>query len=134
MVSKPNWRLYQYHVDFEPTIQSKRLKIGLVKQRSDLFPNNAFDGSTLFTTTKLLEEVTTITATTKRDNMEVRIIIKKTADIYPSADSFEIDRYVSMEEEEQMQNWPAPEPGAPPRRRKDKTNDFIRLLNVVFKK
>jgi aubergine-like protein len=58
VVNKPNWKLYHYRVDFEPIIESKRLRIGLLKQHDELFSNNkAFDGQDLFSLTKLDKEV-----------------------------------------------------------------------------
>jgi aubergine-like protein len=54
LISNPNWTLYQYHVDFEPAVESKRLRMGLIKEHETLFANNkAFDGTTLFSLTKL---------------------------------------------------------------------------------
>jgi aubergine len=59
LISRPNWVLYQYHVDFEPEQGSKKLKYGLLKQHDDLFgQNKAFDGQTIFSLVKLDQEVT----------------------------------------------------------------------------
>ena len=50
--------MYQYHVDFDPEIQSKLLKQGLMKQHDALFKNSkAFDGYTLYSLTRLESEV-----------------------------------------------------------------------------
>ena len=50
--------MLKYHVEFEPTIESRSLRIGLMKQHDNLFSSNkAFDGATLFTLTKLDKEV-----------------------------------------------------------------------------
>lgn len=50
--------LYQYRVDFEPLVESKRLRIGLLKQHDEMFANSkAFDGQDLFSLTKLDKEV-----------------------------------------------------------------------------
>jgi hypothetical protein len=57
LLNEPNWILYQYHVDFEPDIQSRRLRVGLLNQHSQLFGAKAFDGKTLFTLTRLDNEV-----------------------------------------------------------------------------
>jgi aubergine-like protein len=57
-VSKPDWLLYQYHVDFNPAIDSKRMRQALLHNHNSLFPDNkAFDGSTLYSLTKLPNEV-----------------------------------------------------------------------------
>ena len=58
IINRPDWALYQYHVDFDPTIESRVLRCGLLKQHDALFRNvKAFDGMTLFSMTKLEREV-----------------------------------------------------------------------------
>jgi aubergine len=58
IINSPEWALYQYHVDFDPQILSKALRCGLLKQHDNLFKNvKAFDGMTLFSMTKLDNEV-----------------------------------------------------------------------------
>ena len=58
VINKPNWVLYQYHVDFNPQIESRRLRMALLHTHNSLFPQNkAFDGSTLFSLTKLPDDV-----------------------------------------------------------------------------
>lgn len=59
LVSAPKWTLYQYHVDFEPTIESQRLRAALMSQHNEMFDNaKAFDGMTLYSVKKLPSEVT----------------------------------------------------------------------------
>lgn len=112
--SSPNWHLYQYQVDFEPETQSKRLKVALIKSKTGLFPNNtAFDGSTLFTTTRLPDDLTITDGINARDGTKYKISIKKVADIFPTTDNFEIQA---------LENTG------------NNRNDFIRMLNVIFKK
>lgn len=56
VLNKPDWVLYQYHVDFQPEIESRRMRVALLNVHNSLFPSNkAFDGSTLYTLTKLDE-------------------------------------------------------------------------------
>ena len=90
----------------------------------------------MFTTVKLPDDETTLYTSNKRTGTDYKIIIKKTADIYPTAECFEIERLVSMEDEEVMIKRPPREQDECqiPRKLKDKKNDFIRLLNIVFKK
>ena len=58
VISQPNWVLYQYHVDFSPLIESRRMRVGLMKPHDALFPmNKAFDGSTIYSLTLLPDEV-----------------------------------------------------------------------------
>ena len=59
LLNQPNWVLYQYYVDFDPPMDSKRLRIALFNQHSALFDNTkAFDGMTLYALKKLPDEVT----------------------------------------------------------------------------
>ena len=54
IMSQPNWVLYQYHVEYMPVVESKKLRIALLASHENLFPKNkAFDGSTLYSLTKL---------------------------------------------------------------------------------
>jgi hypothetical protein len=54
VVSKPDWLLHQYHVSYAPEIDSKGFRIKLMHDHDKLFPTNkAFDGSTLYTLTRL---------------------------------------------------------------------------------
>lgn len=59
VLSQPDWKLYQYHVDYNPPIESRRLRLALMRNHETaLFPNNkAFDGMTLYTTTLLPNDV-----------------------------------------------------------------------------
>ena len=57
VISQPNWVLFQYHVDFAPVVDSKRLRMQLMKPHDHLFQNKAFDGSTIYSLTKLEKEV-----------------------------------------------------------------------------
>ena len=57
VVSQPDWILYQYHVDFAPLVDSKRTRMLLMKPHDHLFRNKAFDGSTVYSLTKLELEV-----------------------------------------------------------------------------
>ena len=58
IVNRPDWALYQYHVDFDPPIESKALRCGLLNEHDHLFKNaKAFNGRTLFSMTKLDREV-----------------------------------------------------------------------------
>ena len=84
--STPNWTLYQYHVDFEPSTESKRLRIGLVAQHNALFANNkAFDGTTLFSLTRLENELTEVESERKFDQVKVKLRIKRVAEVAPGS-------------------------------------------------
>ena len=57
IVGQPDWILYQYHVEFAPLVDSKRTRMLLMKPHDYLFKNKAFDGSTIYSLTKLEMEV-----------------------------------------------------------------------------
>jgi aubergine-like protein len=58
VLTQPNWLLYQYHVDFSPQIESRRMRSGLLHYHAALFDNKkAFDGSTLYSLKKLPDDV-----------------------------------------------------------------------------
>jgi aubergine-like protein len=76
LLSKPSWTLHQYHIDFDPPTESKRLRIGLFSEHSALFPCKAFDGTTLFSLNKLDQPVTVLESTRNHDQTKVQLTIK----------------------------------------------------------
>ena len=70
VLNAPNWVLYQYHVDFSPPIDSKRMRLALFHEHNALFPQNkAFDGATLYSTTKLYDDVRTADETSSSHSL-----------------------------------------------------------------
>ena len=56
--AEETWNLYQYHVDFNPQLESKRLRIALLHSHAKILGGTrAFDGMVLFMPEKLQEEV-----------------------------------------------------------------------------
>jgi hypothetical protein len=134
LVSRPNWTLYQYHVDFEPALLSMRLKYGIVHSCKELFPGgSAFDGSTLFSTSKLVDD-TTVKIIPLKNDIQCRVTFLKVAIIYPTETNLEFDRLISIEEEHKIRLSARKVEGDEPIISRDKRNDFIRMLNIVFKK
>lgn len=89
VVEKPDWVLYQYHVDYAPVIDSKGLRIGLLKNHDSLFPTNkAFDGSTLYSLDKLHDELTEVASTRQSDGQIIQIKIKRVGEIVPQSPQF----------------------------------------------
>lgn len=89
VINRPDWVLHQYHVDFAPVIDSKSLRIRLMKVHDSLFPlNKAFDGSTLYTLTRLHDEVTELASTRESDNTIITIKIKRVGEIVPTSPQF----------------------------------------------
>ncbi|XP_018412307.1 PREDICTED: piwi-like protein 4 [Nanorana parkeri] len=79
------WQLYQYHVDFNPSIASMRLKAALLYSHSEILgQGRAFDGASLFLCRKLEEKITDLTSTTKRGE-EVKITVTLTSTLPPGS-------------------------------------------------
>lgn len=58
LTSRPQWALYQYHVDYNPEMEARRLRSGLLFQHEDLIgKTHAFDGSILFLPKRLPNKV-----------------------------------------------------------------------------
>ena len=54
MIQKMNCEIYQYHVDFLPDIDSKRMRKRLLNEHKNIIGEvKAFDGMALFTSKKL---------------------------------------------------------------------------------
>uniref|UniRef100_A0A336MED6 CSON000333 protein n=1 Tax=Culicoides sonorensis TaxID=179676 RepID=A0A336MED6_CULSO len=77
---KKQWGLYQYRVDFAPDIDVTQIRKALLRQHKSLFNGFLFDGSMLWTTTKLQDDPYTIT-TKRQDDSPVQIIIKFTKEV-----------------------------------------------------
>jgi hypothetical protein len=60
-----------------------------MKVHDSLFPlNKAFDGSTLYTLTRLHDEVTELASTRESDNTIITIKIKRVGEIVPTSPQF----------------------------------------------
>lgn len=82
---KPEWCMYQYRVDFNPEIASKRIRIAMVKGQTSIVGNtSAFDGQTLYLPFKLPDEVTTYAAQRRHDDVTVQVTIKRTNELPPA--------------------------------------------------
>jgi len=58
-----DWQLYQYVCEFDPPIDSRKLRKGLVGEHADrLFRFYLFDGMHLYSATKLADEVNPISS------------------------------------------------------------------------
>lgn len=54
LLSRPLWALYQYHVDYKPPMESRRLRSALLFQHEEtLGKAHTFDGAILFLPNKL---------------------------------------------------------------------------------
>jgi len=76
MINRPNCFLYQYNVNYSPQVESKKLRVALLYSFTGIGKTKAFDGMILYLPTKLPDQVTKYTATTKRDEkIEVTITL-----------------------------------------------------------
>ncbi|KAK7480068.1 hypothetical protein BaRGS_00028705 [Batillaria attramentaria] len=82
----PDWVLCQYHVDFQPPLESKGLKLGLLRDHASVLGDvRVFDGTILFMPRKLPDEVTVLHSLCTHTNSKVKITIKLTTEVLPGS-------------------------------------------------
>lgn len=80
----PEWVLYQYHVDFMPPVDSKKMKGALLASHTELLGDvRAFDGTILYLPRKLNDTVTEVYSLRRHDNAQIKIVIKLTNELPP---------------------------------------------------
>uniref|UniRef100_A0AAY4CX19 Piwi-like 1 n=2 Tax=Denticeps clupeoides TaxID=299321 RepID=A0AAY4CX19_9TELE len=85
LVSRPQWLLYQYHVEFNPAMESRRLRSALLFQHDELLgPAHTFDGSILFLPLRLPKNETVLCSET-RNGEKVQITLTLTNELTPSS-------------------------------------------------
>jgi len=86
LVAKPNWRLLQYRVDMVPEIDDTRIRKGLLYVHKANLPSFIFDGTGLFTDTRLNPEDKPLVLNSKResDGEIVVITIRLVEEIQPT--------------------------------------------------
>ncbi|XP_077341080.1 piwi-like protein 4 isoform X1 [Lithobates pipiens] len=73
------WQLYQYHVNYKPSIASIRMKVALLYTHKEVIgQGHAFDGAMLYLSRKLQDKVTELTSTTKHGE-DVKITLTLTS-------------------------------------------------------
>ncbi|XP_053313403.1 piwi-like protein 1 [Spea bombifrons] len=84
LVSRTQWVLFQYHVNYNPQMESRLLRSALLFQHEDLIGKaRAFDGTTLFLP-KRLEKVNEVFSQT-RNGETVKITITLTSELPPTS-------------------------------------------------
>ncbi|KAM4796588.1 piwi-like protein 1 [Rhinophrynus dorsalis] len=84
LVSRPQWVLYQYHIDYNPQMESRRLRTALLYQHEEVIGKaRAFDGTILFSP-KRLNKVTEVFSQT-RNGENVKITITLTNELPPTS-------------------------------------------------
>ncbi|XP_026899848.2 piwi-like protein 1 isoform X5 [Acinonyx jubatus] len=85
LTSRPQWALYQYHIDYNPLMEARRLRSALLFQHEDLIGRcHAFDGTILFLPKRLQHKVTEVVSQT-RNGEHVRITITLTNELPPTS-------------------------------------------------
>ncbi|XP_072372927.1 piwi-like protein 1 isoform X2 [Scyliorhinus torazame] len=83
--SRPQWALYQYHVDYSPQMESRRLRTVLLFMHDKILgTTRVFDGSILFLPIKLEKKVTELLSQT-RDGQNVKVTVTLTNELPPTS-------------------------------------------------
>ncbi|XP_050779461.1 piwi-like protein 1 isoform X1 [Gopherus flavomarginatus] len=85
LTSRPQWALYQYHIDYNPQMEARRLRSALLFQHEEFIGRtHAFDGTILFLPKKLENKVTEMFSQT-RNGENVKITITLTNELPPTS-------------------------------------------------
>ncbi|XP_061116607.1 piwi-like protein 1 [Conger conger] len=85
ILSRPQWVLYQYHVDFNPPMESRRLRSALLFQHNEtLGTARTFDGAILFLPRRLHSTETVLHSET-RHGEKVKITVTLTNELPPTS-------------------------------------------------
>uniref|UniRef100_A0AAQ4R605 Piwi like RNA-mediated silencing 1 n=1 Tax=Gasterosteus aculeatus aculeatus TaxID=481459 RepID=A0AAQ4R605_GASAC len=96
IMSRPEWVLYQYHVDFNPPMEARRLRSALLYQHKDVLgPADSFDGALLFLPNRLcifvqkyghsLKLQETVLHSETRNGEKVQITVTMTNELPPTS-------------------------------------------------
>uniref|UniRef100_A0A8C3A461 Piwi-like RNA-mediated gene silencing 1 n=1 Tax=Cyclopterus lumpus TaxID=8103 RepID=A0A8C3A461_CYCLU len=85
ILSRPQWVLYQYHVDFNPPMEARRLRSALLYQHEEALGSaRSFDGAMLFLPLKLPNKETVLHSET-RNGEKVQITVTLTNELPPTS-------------------------------------------------
>ncbi|XP_047447719.1 piwi-like protein 1 [Mugil cephalus] len=85
ILSRPQWVLYQYHVDYKPQMESRRLRTALLFQHEEVIGSaRSFDGAQLFLPRRLHSKETLLYSTTKNGE-KVQITVTLTNELPPTS-------------------------------------------------
>ncbi|KAM6944761.1 piwi-like protein 1 [Lycodopsis pacificus] len=85
ILSRPQWVLYQYHVDFDPPMEARRLRTALLFQHEETLGSaRTFDGALLFLPRRLPNKETVLYSET-RNGEKVQITVTLTNELPPSS-------------------------------------------------
>ncbi|XP_063287992.1 piwi-like protein 1 [Pelobates fuscus] len=76
LLSRPQWVLFQYHIDFNPPMESRRLRTALLYQHEELIGKaRAFDGTILFLPRRLNKATEVFSQTKNKENVKITITL-----------------------------------------------------------
>ncbi|TDH12570.1 hypothetical protein EPR50_G00048300 [Perca flavescens] len=85
IVSRPQWVLYQYHVDFKPPMEARRLRSALLFHHEEVLGSaRSFDGALLFLPHRLHNKETVLHSET-RNGEKVQITVTLTNELPPTS-------------------------------------------------
>ncbi|KAM7017828.1 piwi-like protein 1 isoform 1-T1 [Tautogolabrus adspersus] len=85
ILSRPQWVLYQYHVDYKPPMESRRLRSALLYQHDEALGSaRSFDGALLFLPHRLHSKETVLHSET-RNGEKVQITVTLTNELPPTS-------------------------------------------------
>ena len=85
LIAKPNWRLMQYRVDMKPEVENTKVRKALMYHHKEQLPRFTFDGTMLFSTTRLNQDDQPIILESQRnDGTMVVITIKLVGEVTPT--------------------------------------------------
>ncbi|KAM7416297.1 hypothetical protein PAMA_018390 [Pampus argenteus] len=85
ILSRPRWVLYQYHVDFKPPMESRRLRSALLFHHEEALGSaRSFDGAQLFLPHRLHSKETVLYSET-RNGEKVQITVTLTNELPPTS-------------------------------------------------
>uniref|UniRef100_A0A336LSU2 CSON003002 protein n=1 Tax=Culicoides sonorensis TaxID=179676 RepID=A0A336LSU2_CULSO len=83
LVRKPEWSIFQYRVDFKPDIEALFIRKALLRPFTQHFNGYLFDGTMIFSSTKLPNDITEFTSA-QSDGTPVTISIKYVKEVLMS--------------------------------------------------
>ncbi|CAF1161007.1 unnamed protein product [Adineta ricciae] len=87
VLTKPEWELFQYHIEFTPDIENRRFRREIISQHRTLFKDVAFDGTTIYSFDDLGDSQDFACRHPSTPD-EVRVVVRKVARNSPNSPAF----------------------------------------------
>lgn len=75
LLTTPTWRIFQYHVSFEPEVELRRIRQGILSNHRSLLGGYLYDGTKLFSINKMRDDITVL-KTQSKNGEEYNITLK----------------------------------------------------------